>query len=142
MAEKLAMKVVVDSGATQTAGSVEAVGKLIGQLQTTVPNFRFWVEHHRLPWFHFGDGGHLQALSRVCFQTEFGRIGIFTFEAVGVPILLGADLLDEWGADLSYTQNTLTLRRVKGQPILDVQRTALGHRLLDLGDLTRTMRGE
>ena len=142
MAASLTTKVVVDSGATQTAGSVEAVGNLIAQLQNTVPNFEFWVEHHRLPWFHFGDGGHLQALSRVCFQTTFGRIGIFTFEATGVPILLGADLLDEWGADLSYTQNTMTLKRMKGQPTLKVERTALGHRLLDIGELALALHSE
>ena len=81
-------------------------------------------------------------MSRVCFNTPYGRIGIFTFEAVGVPILLGADLLDEWGADLSYTQNTLTLQLLCGKPKLPVQRTELGHRLLDMCDVARAFQPE
>ena len=75
--------VVLDCGATETAGGVEAVRS----------ETRFFsdsrVEVYSLdrPWFRFANGHWGRALSRVWLLTPMGWISIYTLEAENVPVL-------------------------------------------------------
>ena len=93
---------VLDTGATQSAGSIEAVANLIDYLPQVDDKFSFRVTHDKLPLFHFGDGGWLRALSQVHLMTSLGEIGVFTVQPEGVPILVGADMCERWGIPVSY----------------------------------------
>jgi hypothetical protein len=51
-------------------------------------------------------------------------------DAEGVPILLGGDVLEELGADISCDRCTATMRNVTGEPVISLEAVD-GHRLLD-----------
>ncbi len=98
-------KAILDTGATQTAGSAEAVWALVMYLPKVDPTFRYEVDVDSRAWFHFGDGGCLQALSRVWLSTVSGRFGIYVLDAKGVPVLIGSDCCEGWGISISYKRN-------------------------------------
>ena len=125
-----AAKMVVDTGATQTAGGVEAVANFLDALREYFGVVAWHTDTHDRPWFRFGNGLWLQALGRLYVETVVGSVGIYLLDAEGVPILLGGDLLEELGADNSYNRGTATMRNVTGEPVINLEAVG-GHRLLD-----------
>ncbi len=123
---------IIDTGTMQTAGGADAFQSLIDFLLRHDPNFCFWVDVNDRPSFHFGDGGYLRASSRVWLTTSLGEIGIYVVEAPGVPILIGADLLDARGILISFRRNLAIFENVPSQPVVALERSSSGHRLLDL----------
>ena len=67
---------VLDTGTTQSAGSLGSIGNLIEYLEKADPKFSFRVTHDNLPLFHFGDGGWLRAMSQVHLMTPLGEVGV------------------------------------------------------------------
>ena len=59
--------VVLDGGATETAGGVEAVQILVDVVTQGFPDSRVEVESLDRPWFRFADDYWDRALSRVWF---------------------------------------------------------------------------
>ena len=94
--------------------------------------FRYEVDVESRPWFHFGDGGWLQALSRVWLSTVLGRFGIYVRDAKGVPVLIGSDCCEGWGMSISYRRNEAILENVSGMPKIALEKSASGHRHIDL----------
>ena len=125
-----AAKMVVDTGATQTAGGVEATANFLDALRGYCGVVAWHTDTHDRPWFRFGNGLWLQALGRLYVETVVGSVGIYLLDAEGVPILLGGDLLDELGADISYNRGTATMCNVTGEPVINLEAVG-GHRLLD-----------
>ncbi len=125
-------KAVLDTGATQTAGSATAVWSLIEHLQAMDPAMRDEVDRTHRPWLHFGDGGWLRAQAKIWLQTALGQIGIFVLQAPGVPILIGSDCCESWGILISYKRNGATFENVEGMPKICLERSSSGHRLIDL----------
>ena len=125
-------KAIVDTGATQTAGGSKAVWALVDFMSGRKKHFDWRIDYQDRPWFHFGDGGWLQALYKVHLQTALGDIGIFVLDADRVPILIGSDLLESWGILISYMRNTAVFETLEGNPQVAPERSAGGHRLLDL----------
>ncbi len=123
---------ILDTGATQTAGSAEAGWALVTYLLKVDSIFRYEVDVESRPWFHFGDGGWLRALSRVWLSTVLGRFGIYVLDAKGVPVLIGSDCCEGWGISISYKRNEAILENVSGMPKIALEKSASGHRLIDL----------
>ena len=84
-------KAIIDTGATQTVGGIEAVQMLLDRIRVVVSDGEnkehiYSVDPNDRPWFHFWDGGWLQALSRIWIRTKIGSVGICTLAADKVPI--------------------------------------------------------
>ncbi len=66
-------------------------------------------------------------------------MGIYSLDAEKVPILIGADLLEEWGALISFLRNSVKLENSEEQPTLKLTCAASGQRLLDMAGLATAM---
>ena len=64
--------VVLDCGATETAGGVDAVQILVDAVKQGFSDSRVEVDSPDRPWFRFADGHWGRALSRVWLLTPFG----------------------------------------------------------------------
>ena len=78
--------VVLDCGATETAGGVEAVQILVDAVKQGFSDSRVEVDSLDRPWFRFANGHWGRALSRVWLLTLMGWISIYTLEAENVPV--------------------------------------------------------
>ena len=87
--------VVLDCGATETAGGVEAVQILVDAVKQGFSDSRVEVDSLDRPWFRFANGHWSRALSRVWLLTPMGWISIYTLEAENVPVLASMNLLEE-----------------------------------------------
>ena len=73
--------VVLDCGATETAGGVEAVQILVAAVTQGFSDSRVEVDSLGRPFFRFAGGHWGRALSRVWLLTPMGWISIYTLEA-------------------------------------------------------------
>ena len=73
--------VVLDCGATETAGGVEAVQILVDAVKQGFSDSRVEVDSLDRPWFRFANGHWGRALSRVWLLTPMAWISIYTLEA-------------------------------------------------------------
>ena len=78
---------MVDSGATETAGGVEAVQILVDAVTQGFPDSRVEVDSPDRPRFRFANGHWGRALSRVWLLTPLGWISIYTLEQKTCPFL-------------------------------------------------------
>ena len=124
-------KATLDTGATQTAGGITAVDDLVRYL-AEFREFKHEVCTLSRPWFHFGDGGWLQALSKVTVYTNLGRIQIYVLDAGSVPILVGSDMCDFWAILISYVRSEVVFESIAGCPKVQLEVAPSGHRLIDL----------
>ena len=98
--------VVLDCGATEPAGGVEAVQILVDAVKH-FSDSRVEVDSLDRPWFRFANGCWNKALSRVWLLTPMGWISIYTLEAENVPVLVGMNLLENH--DLFQTKRVIGL---------------------------------
>ena len=82
--------VVLDCGATETAGGVEAVQILVDVVTQGFPGSRVEMDSLDRPWFRFADGHW----GRAWLLTPLGWISIYTLEAEYVPVLAGMNVLE------------------------------------------------
>ena len=122
---------VLDCGATETAGGVEAVQILMDAVAQGFPGSRVEVDSLDRPWFRFADGHWGRALSRVWLLTPLGWISIHTLEADNVPVLVGMHLLDNH--DISFRRNEFLVYEADGQVrSVPLRRSSSGHRIPNL----------
>ena len=119
--------VVLDYGATETAGGVEAVQILA--VKKGFSDSRVEVDSLDIPWFRFANGHWGRALSRVWLLTLMGWITIYTLEAENVPVLARMNLLENH--DVSFRRNeflvydTCTVSQQLGVPDCNVSENVL-----------------
>ena len=104
--------VVLDCGATETAGGVEAVQILVDAVKQGFSDSRVEVDSLDRPWFRFANGHWCRALSRVWLLTPMGWISICTLEAENVPVLAGMNLLENH--DISFRRNEFLVYDAEG----------------------------
>ena len=85
-------------------------------------DFSCHVDAEDKPRVHVGDGQWLHAISRLWVQKRIDQVGTSVPEAPKLPILNGGDLLDDWGAVISYGGNEMVLESKPGKPILPFMR--------------------
>ena len=124
--------VVLDCGATETAGGVGAVQILVDAVkQVFFSNSRVEVGSLDRPWFRFANGHWGRALSRVWLLTPMGWINIYTLEAENVPVLAGMNLLENH--DISFRRNEFLAYDDEGHTrSVPLRRSPSGHRILNL----------
>ena len=104
--------VVLDCGATETAGGVEAVQILVDAVKQCSSDSRVEVDSLDRPWFLFANGHWSRALSRVWLPTPMGWISIYTLEAENVPVLASMNLLENH--DISFRRNEFWVYDAEG----------------------------
>ena len=97
--------VVLDCGATETAGGVEAVKIPVEAVRQCVREFHVEVDSLERLWFRFAIGHWCRALSRVWLQTPMGSTSIHNLDAANVQVLAGMYLLENH--DISFRRNEL-----------------------------------
>ena len=97
--------VVLDCGATETAGGVEAGQMLVDSVTPGFPDSRVEVDSLDRPWFRFVEGHWSRA-------THMGWITIYTLEAENVPVLAGMILLENH--DISFRRNEFLVCDAEG----------------------------
>ena len=123
--------VVLDCGATETAGGVEAVQILVDAVTQGFPDSRVEVNSLDRPWFRFATGHWGRALSRVWLLTPLAWISIQTLEAENVPVLASMNLLENH--DISLRRNEFLVHDAEGHARSDpLRRSPSGHRILNL----------
>eukprot|EP00959_Pyramimonas_sp_CCMP1952_P003532 74348-Pyramimonas_sp.AAC.1 len=82
-------EIVLDCGATTTAGGGDAVEKLFSAVAEKFPDAKIEVNASDRPWFKFANGQWGQALSKVWLFAPIGWLGIYLLDADEVPVLAG-----------------------------------------------------
>ena len=124
-------EMVLDCGATESAGGGEAVQNLIDALFENYDEAELDVDTEDWPWLRFANGEWGQALSRVWILCPMGWIGIYLLDAENVPVLAGVNLMEQH--DVSFRRNELTLYQPDGSiRAVPLRRAPSGHRLLNV----------
>ena len=123
---------VVDTGATETVGSLEAVevrSQRFGQE-------RVGLDVRRKKRFNFGNAQEREAESYLLLpQTVQGvstSLGVYTLDVPGVPILIGIRTLSRLGAVVDVSKPALVFRKTFPGVEIPLIRGSNGHLLLDL----------
>ncbi len=127
-------KVIVDSGATETIGSPEAIDALIAKIRTFQPTAKVTTDLTVRSSFRFGNGSIGRAYSRVGVEVPWGTFRIFCVEAPGVPILLSIRALRELHANVDFSKNTLRYSVGADRFSTPLEQTEKCHLLLDIAN--------
>ena len=118
--------VLLDTGATQSAGGDYAVKELAKKMEQKGAKVS---EAKEKPWFRYADGKWSQALGRTDIEWDDFKLKIYRIEA-DTPILLGADFFSKNRAIIDYDEGTMTLE--KGHYKFPLLVTPAGHRAWDV----------
>ena len=130
---------VLDLGATETVGSLEALEDLM-HLRSELHGIEEPVEVFsddaaRKP-FRFGNGGVQYSSSYVMVPQRLGdqcvMLGLYTIDAEKVPILLGMKTLRKLGAIIDVYGQWMVLAHISPKMKIPLARSKAGHLLLDL----------
>ena len=123
--------VVLDCGATDTAGGVEAVQITVDVLTPGFPQSLVEVDSLDRPWFRFANGHWCRALSRVWLLTPLSWTSMYTLDAEDVPVLAGMNLLENH--DTSFGRNEFLVYDAEGnQRSVPLRRSPSGRRMMNL----------
>ena len=122
--------VVLECGATETAGGVEAVQILVDAVTQSFPDSSAEVDSLDSPWFRFANGHWCRALSRVWLLTPLGWISIYTLEAENAPVLSCLNLLENH--DISFGRNEFLVHAEGHARSVPRRRSPSGHRIPNL----------
>ena len=127
----LASEMVLDSGATETAGGLEAVQEFIEGMYESFAEASCMIDVEDRPWFRFANGNWGQALSRAWVYTPLGWLGIYVLDAPNIPVLAGMSWLASH--DLSFRRNELEFFGEDGSSkTMQLRVTPAGHRILNV----------
>ena len=127
---------VIDSGATETVGSLEAIEAVVSMRRTRygLEDVRVFPEAKKS--FRFGNAQQETATSYVEVpQTLGGRavsLGVFALDVPRIPILLSIRTLKKLGAEINFQRKTIVFKAVDPGVVIGLQESASGHLLLDL----------
>ena len=137
--ENLALgKVLIDCGATDTVGSVEAIEAIIDKSQEAFGNDHDWVsvDCNDRPIYKFGDANRQQALSKVKVKVSpggyVGHLNVHAQETEGVPVLLSAKSLTALGAVINFETGQAIFRNLEPETVVQLDRSPTGHLWMDL----------
>ena len=127
---------VLDTGATETVGSLDAVEFVMSKRHLMFGQERVVVDPARQKKFKFGNAqervseGYLQ-LPQTCSGKSFS-LGLYTLDVPGVPILIGVRTMRRLGAVIDVDRSELIISKVFPGITIPLIRGRNGHMLLDL----------
>jgi len=104
--------VVLDSGATETVGSPEALQALITNVQKVMPDCRVQmdIEAGKAMSFRLANGDITTAYSQVWVETPHGWLSAFVIESTGVPMLMSIRGLRALRAVIDFYTSVISYR--------------------------------
>ena len=127
--------VVLDLGATESAGCADAVTELVDKLEKYAPEAEVTFDLEDRAWFRFADGEWLQALSCVRITTRFGIFNIYVLDVEKTPILFSVNALRTLGAVICVQSAVMAFKKFPNEPPLQLGRLPSGHLTMDILDL-------
>ena len=128
---------VLDSGATETVGSLPALEALmLARFHQTGKIERVTVTSTPMKRFKFGNGSQDMSASHILLPVMLGQhavpMGVYTLDVSGVPLLIGIKTLRRLHAVLDCHRDVLVLGAVDPNRGVQLKRSSSGHLLLDL----------
>ncbi|CAE7706187.1 GIP [Symbiodinium sp. CCMP2456] len=128
---------VLDSGATETVGSLPALEALmVARFAITGSPEQVMVTNEAPKRFKFGNGAQDMSSSHILLPVTLGQqqvpMGIFTLDVVGVPLLIGIKTLRRLCSVLDCHRGVLVMGAVDPHRGIKLMRSGTGHLLLDL----------
>ncbi|CAE7910422.1 Nsun2 [Symbiodinium necroappetens] len=130
-------KCVVDCGTTRSIGSIRALEHLMSRNLVKTGNTGVnQVDLQDKPTFNFGNSSENQCASTVEMKLQAGqregRLRIHALDMGQGPILLSIAALRALGAVVDFAEDVMVLRNVDCHRLIELERSASGHQLLDL----------
>ena len=126
---------VIDSGATETIASLEALEAIMG-LRVSRFGHEEVVVHEERKKFRFGNGGRQRAESYVELPQRLAgnpiKLGVHTLDAPGIPLLLSVKTLTTLHAVIDFEKAMICFKAVNDGLWIPLKRSGNGHLLLDL----------
>ncbi|CAE7325309.1 RE1 [Symbiodinium microadriaticum] len=128
---------VLDTGATETVGSLPAIEQLMKLRHRHLGYAEdFHVVDKAPKRFKFGNGETAFSASYLLLPQQLGdhevHLGIYTLDVTGVPVLVGIKTLHRLGAVLDLAKFVVVFTSVDIARAIQLQRSPSGHALLDL----------
>lgn len=127
---------VLDSGATETVASLEAVEEVVKQRRINFPGEKALVFPGQHRSFRFGNGQTRAAESYIelpqLLDGKEVRLGIHTLDAPAVPVLISIQTLRKLKAVINFTENYVVFEAVNSDVKVPLVQSPSGHLLLDL----------
>ena len=127
---------VLDTGATETVGSLEAIDYIMKQRIQRFGQEKVGVDVKRQKRFRFGNAQEMNAESYLLLPQRVNGVetslGVYTLDVPGVPILLGVKTMEKLGAVISVAEKTLEFTKVFPGTKIKLVQGKNKHLLLDL----------
>ena len=133
---------VIDSGATSSLGSVEALEKVLDENRRLSCQNVVDIDVSQRPVFRFGNGATKECLSTVRFGLEAGKklgtMEVHVHDSPGQPILVSRKALQSLGAVIDFSNGTAIYKHVDPNSVVTLERAENGHLLMPLtGNIVR-----
>ena len=129
---------VVDTGATETVGSLEALEVVMNERSKRFPNEQVHVDPNLKKMFRFGNAETRHAESLVYLPQRFGGfetfLGVHALDVPQIPVLLGIRSLRRLGAIIDTRKDTIEFSRILPGVDIPLVQGKNGHLLLNLVD--------
>lgn len=127
---------VLDTGATETVGSLQAVEHIMQRRMMKFGEEQVGVDVKRRKRFRFGNAEERSAESYLLLPQIVNGIktslGVYTLDVPGVPILLGIRTMEKLGAVISVADQTIEFTKLFPGTKIPLIRGQNKHLLLDL----------
>lgn len=127
---------VIDSGATSSLGSVEALEKVLDENRRLSCQNVIDIDVSQRPVFRFGNGATKECLSTVRFGLEAGKksgtMEVHVHDSPGQPILVSRKALQSLGAVIDFSNGTAIYKHVDPNSVVTLERAENGHLLMPL----------
>lgn len=127
---------VLDTGATETVGSLDALQYIMDVRQGLFGNEIVQVDPTKRKSFRFGNGESDSSTSYVLVPQMVGEnytsLGVYAMDVPDIPVLIGIKTMERLGAILDVSSRTIEFRWMFPGVKIRLQRGGNGHLLLDL----------
>ena len=127
---------VLDTGATETVGSLEAIDYIMKQRSQRYGQEKVGVDIKRQKRFRFGNAQEMNAESYLLLPQKVNGVetslGVYSLDVPGVPILLGVKTMEKLGAVIRVAEKTLEFTKVFPGTKIPLIQGKNKHLLLDL----------
>ena len=127
---------VVDTGATETVGSLDALDAVMTERSLIFGNESIKVESEKKKNFKFGNAQTHRAESLVYLPQRFGNqttaLGVYALDVPNIPVLIGIRTLRRLGAKIDTAHDTIEFCHVFPGVQVPLLRGRNGHLLLNL----------
>lgn len=127
---------VIDSGATSSLGSVEALERVMDENSRIGEPSQMEIDVNQRPVFRFGNGATKECLSTVRFGlgagSKSGTMEVHVHDSPGQPILISRKALESLGAVIDFSNGTAVYKNVDPNSVVTLSRAENGHLLMPL----------